>query len=100
MIVLVRSVRIRRMLAPIAAATLGIFAAGAAFAAIELPTDKAALIALGKEHRTAEDLYKAFQTAANGGQRLNPARLPDWTGVYSRSGVLFNWDQDQGRNRM
>jgi hypothetical protein len=26
--------------------------------------------------------------------------LPDWTGVYSRSGVLFNWDQDQGRNRM
>jgi hypothetical protein len=31
---------------------------------------------------------------------LNPARLPDWTGVYSRSGVLFNWDQDQGRNRM
>ena len=67
MIVLVRSVRIRRMLAPIAAATLGIFTAGAAFAAIELPTDKAALIALGKEHRTAEDLYKAFQTAANGG---------------------------------
>ena len=31
---------------------------------------------------------------------MNPARLPDWTGVYSRSGILFNWDQDQGRNRM
>jgi len=79
---------------------LGLAASVAAFAAIELPADKPALIELGKQHRTAWDLYKAFEAQANGGQRLNPARLPDWTGVYSRSGVLFNWDQDQGRNRM
>ena len=79
---------------------LGTLVASASFAAIELPTDKAALIALGEKHRTAWDLYKDFERQANGGQRLNPARLPDWTGVYSRSGVLFNWDQDQGRNRM
>lgn len=79
---------------------LGLVASIAAFAAIELPTEKPALIELGKQHRTAWDLYKAFEAQANGGQRLNPARLPDWTGVYSRSGILFNWDQDQGRDRM
>ena len=97
---LVRSLRIRRALLHVAALTLGVVGAATAFAAIELPADKAALIALGKEHRTAWDLYKAFETEAKGGQRLNAARLPDWTGIYSRSGVLFNWDQDQGRNRM
>jgi hypothetical protein len=83
-----------------AVAALGTVSTGAALAAIELPTEKAALIELGREHRTASDLYKAFADQARGGQRLNPARLPDWTGIYSRSGVLFNWDQDQGRNRM
>ena len=77
-------------------AALGLLTAAASFAAIELPAEKAALIALGEQHRTASDLYKAFSGQANGGQRLNPARLPDWTGVYSRSGILFNWDQDQG----
>ncbi len=84
----------------IGVAALGLLTAAASFAAIELPTEKAALIALGEQHRTAWDLYKAFSDQANGGQRLNTARLPDWTGVYSRSGILFNWDQDQGRNRM
>jgi hypothetical protein len=75
-------------------------AATVSFAAIELPADKAGLIELGRQHRTAFDLYKAFEAEANGGSRLNPASLPDWTGVYSRQGVLFNFDQDQGRNRM
>jgi hypothetical protein len=74
--------------------------ASVAWAAIQLPADKAGLVALGKEHRTAEELYKAFAQQASGGQKLNPARLPDWTGVYSRQGVLFNFDQDQGRNRL
>jgi hypothetical protein len=95
------SCRLRsRLLAKLAVAALGTVVAAASFAAIELPTEKSALIALGVQHKTAWDLYKALQAQANGGQRLNPARLPDWTGVYSRSGVLFNWDQDQGRNRM
>src|SRR5436190_1753492 len=87
-------------LSRICVAALGLLTAFASFAAIELPTDKAALIALGEKHRTAWDLYKDFESQAKGGQRLNPARLPDWTGIYSRSGILFNWDQDQGRNRM
>jgi len=97
------SVRRRSCYAPlfrIGVAALGTLTAAASFAAIQLPTEKAALIALGEQHRTAWDLYKDFERQANGGQRLNPARLPDWTGVYSRSGILFNWDQDQGRNRM
>jgi hypothetical protein len=81
-------------------AAIAMLTAAASFAAIDLPTEKAALIALGEKHRTAWDLYKELERQANGGQRLNAARLPDWTGVYSRSGVLFNWDQDQGRNRM
>lgn len=71
-----------------------------ALAAVELPESKEGLIALGKQHRTAFDLYKAFEAQANGGQQLNPARLPDWRGIYSRQGVLFNFDQDQGRNRL
>ena len=73
---------------------------GCSFAAIELPADKAALIELGKEHRTAWDLYKAFEGQAKRRPRLNPARCPIGRGVYSRGGMLFNWDQDQGRNRM
>jgi hypothetical protein len=70
------------------------------FAAIKLPADKAGLIELGRQHRTAFELYKAFAAEANGGRRLSPAALPDWTGVYSRQGILFNFDQDQGRERL
>ena len=69
------------------------------WAAIELPSNKEGMIALGREHRTAWDLYKAFEgQAANGGRAPNP--LPDWTGVYSRGGNIFNFDADQGRNPM
>jgi hypothetical protein len=72
----------------------------AANAAIDLPDDKAQLIELGREHRTAWDLYKAFEAQANGGQRLRAAELPDWSGLYSRGGNIFNFDPDQGTNRM
>ncbi len=64
-------------LANVAVALLGVGTTVASFAAIQLPADKPALIALGVQHKTAWDLYKAFQQQANGGQRLNPARLPD-----------------------
>lgn len=72
----------------------------AANAAIDLPDDKAQLIELGREHRTAWDLYKAFEAQANGGQRLRADQLPDWSGLYSRGGNIFNFDPDQGTNRM
>jgi len=92
--------RTRKVLLNVALAAAGAAATTVSFAAIQLPADKAGLIELGRQHRTAAELYKAFEAEADGGKRLDPARLPDWTGVYSRQGVLFNFDQDQGRNRM
>jgi hypothetical protein len=71
-----------------------------AYAAIDLPQDKAQLTALGRQHRTAWDLYKAFEQQASGGQRLRAEQLPDWSGVYSRGGAIFNFDPDQGRSRL
>ncbi|HZL93520.1 MAG TPA: hypothetical protein VFB99_07750 [Vicinamibacterales bacterium] len=92
--------RTRKVLLKVALAAAGAAAATVSFAAIQLPAEKAGLIELGRQHRTAAELYKAFEAEADGGTRLDPARLPDWTGVYSRQGILFNFDQDQGRNRM
>ena len=53
---------------------------------------------LGRLHKTAADLYEALKADANGGQRLAPARLPDWTGVYTRArgGITYDPDQPQG----
>jgi hypothetical protein len=53
---------------------------------------------LGRQHKTAADLYRALKDQAKGGQRLNPANLPDWTGVYTRApvpGFAFDADQKQ-----
>src|SRR5688572_9771005 len=53
---------------------------------------------LGRQHKTAADLYEALKADADGGQRLAPARLPDWTGVYTRArgGITYDPDQPQG----
>jgi hypothetical protein len=74
--------------------------ASPAFAAIDLPESKEQLTELGRQHRTAWELYKAFEEQAGGGQRLRGNELPDWSGVYSRGGIIFNFDADQGRNRL
>jgi hypothetical protein len=60
--------------------------------------DRAQLVELGRQHKTAADLYQALQTEAGGGTRLDPARLPDWSGVYSRArgGITFDPDQPPG----
>jgi hypothetical protein len=51
-------------------------------------------IELGRQHKTAEDLYKALREQAKGGQRLTAA--PDWSGVYTRTPVPgFAFDPDQ-----
>ena len=67
-------------------------------AEIELPAGKEPLIELGRQHRTAWDLYKAFEEQAEGGSAA-PSPAPDWSGVYSRGGVIFNFDPDQGMSR-
>jgi hypothetical protein len=52
------------------------------------------MIALGRQHPTAWSLYEALKKQANGGRRLDPAKLPDWTGVYTRTkgGTAFDPD--------
>jgi len=52
---------------------------------------------LGRQHKTAADLYEALKADANGGRRLIPARLPDWTGVYTRARGGITYDPDQPR---
>jgi hypothetical protein len=71
--------------------------AAAASAAISLPEQKDRLAEIGRQHRTASDLYKDFEKQANGGQKLDVAQMPDWTGIYTRGGIIFNFDPDQGR---
>jgi hypothetical protein len=59
---------------------------------------KEQLIELGRQHKTASDLYRALRDEAKGGQRLDAARIPDWSGVYTRAPVPgFTFDPDQPR---
>ena len=56
-------------------------------------------IDLGKQHKTAQELYQALRQEANGGKPLQWAQLPDWSGVYSRpanAGFAFDPDQKPG----
>jgi hypothetical protein len=52
---------------------------------------------LGRQHKTAADLYEALKADADGGRRLNPTRLPDWTGIYTRARGGITYDPDQPR---
>ncbi len=58
-------------------------------------TDRERKIALGRQHKTAEALYRALKEQANGGRRLSPTSLPDWTGVYTRARGGISYDPDQ-----
>lgn len=57
---------------------------------------KQAKIDLAIEHGTARELYEHFKREAGGGDRLSWQDVPDWSGVWTREGQLFFWDQDQG----
>jgi hypothetical protein len=56
------------------------------------------MIQLGRQHKTALELYEALRSQARGGQTLEWSRLPDWRGVYSRArgGITFDPDQPPG----
>ena len=83
-------------------AILVVLLASTAFgcAAAEPPPrlDREALVELGRQHKTARDLYEALRRDA--GEIDMPGRddLPDWSGVYSRArgGITFDPDQPQG----
>jgi hypothetical protein len=57
------------------------------------------LVDLGRQYKTAAELYQALRDEANGGERLTPASIPDWTGLYTRKpvpGYSFDLDQPPG----
>ena len=57
---------------------------------------KEQMAGLAREHKTAWDLYLALKDKAHGGQRLTPANLPDWSGIYTRTPVPgFAFDREQ-----
>jgi hypothetical protein len=57
---------------------------------------KEQMVELGKQHKTAWELYLALKETAKGGQKLAAASLPDWSGVYTRAPVPgFSFDPDQ-----
>jgi hypothetical protein len=56
-------------------------------------------IELGRQHKTALELYQALRLEAKDGRPLDWNRLPDWSGVYSRpanAGFAFDPDQKPG----
>jgi hypothetical protein len=65
---------------------------------IDTQDPKQRLADLGRQHTTAWDLYQALKADADGGQRLNASRVPDWTGVYTRArgGITYDPDQPPG----
>jgi hypothetical protein len=95
------SVTISRFLCAVAAMlVVWVGVPASVLAAIRLPATKAEMTELGRQHRTASELYKALRQQASGGKKLAAAELPDWTGIYTRGGIIFNFDPDQGRNRL
>lgn len=57
--------------------------------------EKQAMIDLGVEHGTARALYDYLNAEADGGSSPGWADLPDWSGVWTRDGSIFFFDQDQ-----
>ena len=60
---------------------------------------KEQMIDLGRQHKTAAELFQALRDQSKGGQRLAWNSLPDWSGVYTRAPVAgFAFDPDQPPN--
>jgi len=63
------------------------------------PRTKADMIELGRQHKTAAELFQALKNDAKGGHRLDWAKMPDWSGVYTRkpaAGFAFDPDTPPG----
>jgi hypothetical protein len=89
--------------AKIGIAAVGLIAlVGVLYVGIGAQEDPAAvkerMVALGRQHPTAEALYNALKSQAGGGQRLRMTALPDWTGIYTRArgGITYDPDQKPG----
>jgi hypothetical protein len=65
----------------------------------DAPAGREQKVALGRQHKTAAELFQALRDQSKGGQRLAWNGLPDWTGVYTRAPVAgFAFDPDQPPN--
>jgi hypothetical protein len=54
------------------------------------------MIELGRQHKTAAELYRTLRSQAKDVRRLAWNTLPDWSGVYTRKPVAgFAFDPDQ-----
>lgn len=86
----------------VVAASLTLMTLAGAEALAQRPTppppspEKQAMIDIGKQHATARALYDSLKEEAGGDGMLSWEDVPDWSGVWTREGVLFFWDQDQG----
>ena len=56
---------------------------------------KATLQQLGERYPSAEALYAHFSRIAAHRHQLNPAAMPDWSGVYERGIPSLRYDPDQ-----
>ena len=56
------------------------------------------LAELGRQHKTAADLYQALLTESKGGRRLEASNMPDWSGIYTRARGGITFDPDQPPN--
>ena len=81
-------------------AALTLFAPSLVMAQTYTPEQKQEKIDYGKQFDTAWDLYQALVKEADGGQALDPANLPDWSGVYKRTRGGTNYDPDQKRGEL
>jgi hypothetical protein len=59
-----------------------------------VPAERDARVALGLAHASAWDLYRALQARAGGGAPLSLDDMPDWTGLWVRTGRPF-FDPEQ-----
>jgi hypothetical protein len=63
-----------------------------------VPVERDGKVALGREHDSAWALYQTLLARADGGQPLSPSDMPDWSGLWTRTGRPFfdpeqNFDQ-------
>jgi hypothetical protein len=77
-----------------------VLAAGTALLVNTLRAEDAAdtrqrMIDLGKQHKTAGELYLALKENAHGGQRLRAGSVPDWSGLYTRARGGITYDPEQ-----
>lgn len=59
---------------------------------------KEQMVALGKQYKTAADLYNALKQQAHGGRHMTASMMPDWSGIYTRArgGITYDPDQKPG----